>query len=194
MTRKRPPVAKAKRKATSRLVPVLATPTTGPERIEPSLLPLAVPIGSVKLWQANYRQGDIGAVSESLRRFGQQKPVVAQLSSRTVIAGNHVLKAALALKWERLAVVLSDLNDLDATAYAIADNRTGDLATNDDAQLTELLKRMVEDGGKDTLVGTGYDGDDLDRILADLAHDAPEPTRQSVTCPKCGFVWSGEKV
>jgi len=173
-----------------------------PARLDPALEPLAVPIESVTLWESNYRQGDVGAVSESLRRFGQRKPVVVQASSRTVIAGNHVLRAATALGWRRIAAVVADLGDEEATAYAIADNRTSDLAVNDDAQLSALLTRLVADnaGNEAVLVGTGYDADDLEALLKKVARDAApeafgdvdESLETSYQCPMCHYEWSGK--
>jgi len=45
----------------------------------------------------------------------------------------------------------------------LADNRTSDLATYDDEVLVQLLEAAAAD---DDLIGTGYDGDDLDDLLA----------------------------
>jgi ParB-like chromosome segregation protein Spo0J len=40
-----------------------------------------VPIDSIQTHPRNPRGGDIAAIAASLRRFGQQKPVVAQKST-----------------------------------------------------------------------------------------------------------------
>lgn len=58
----------------------LMAPTATPT-IAPQLLGLAVPIGSVTLHPRNPRRGDVAAVTESLRRFGQKKPIVVQAST-----------------------------------------------------------------------------------------------------------------
>ena len=169
-----------------------------PAVIEPSLLPLAVPIGKVQLWAANYHSGDVGALSESLKRWGQKKPIVAQASTRTVVAGNHVLKAAQALGWQRIAVVFADLSDEDAAAYAVADNRTATLGSNDDAMLSQLLVRLVKDGGPQALAGTGYDEDEVNALLERVAKEAADAGGEGIgvedqyRCPKCGHGWSGD--
>lgn len=102
-----------------------------------------VPIGDLKEDPANVRKHgkrNLDAIADSLRRFGQQKPVVALLDG-TVIAGNGTLLAARDLFWDDLAVVrFPDI--AQARAYAIADNRTAELAEWNyaelEAQLTEL--------------------------------------------------------
>jgi hypothetical protein len=79
-------------------------------------------------------------------------------------------------------------------AYLLADNRTTDLASYDDAELANLLKRVSKtDEG---LIGTAFDGDDLDDLLSklntELKLDSTKPidvdswTFQN-KCPKCGF-------
>lgn len=142
---------------------------TRPLRIAPALLPLAVPIESVELNPRNPRQGDLGAITESLRRFGQQKPIVVQKSTRHVVAGNHMLRAALSLGWKEIAANVVDLDAREAQAFMIADNRTADLGSYDEGVLTELLKELAVD---DSLEGTGYDGDDVDEMLAKLGWKA----------------------
>jgi DNA modification methylase len=69
-----------------------------------------------------------------------------------------------------------DVDDATARRIMLADNRTNDLATYDDEVLAELLEAAAAD---DDLLGTGYDGDDLDDLLADFGGfnpiDDPEP-------------------
>ncbi len=165
------------------------TPSAGedPTNIDAALKSLEVPIARLKPWQANYRRGDIGAVSESLRAFGQKKPVVVQRSNMTVVAGNHVLQAALALGWRRLAAVVSEMDDVMAARYAIADNRTSDLAANDEPVLAELLKALVlPDGaltGASGLEGTGYDLEALDELLDGIRRHQASSTIVEVAAP-----------
>jgi len=136
--------------------------------IPEDLEPLARPIDELHAWEGNYRQGDIGAVSLSLDRFGQAKPIVGRHFDKrlTIIAGNHTLEAARQLGWDRLAVVVrDDLTEDEAIAYAIADNRTSDLASNNLDILTDHLKSLAHD--EHLLLATGFDGDDLDLLVGD---------------------------
>jgi hypothetical protein len=129
----------------------------------------AIPIGSVTNHPRNVRQGDIGAISESLKDNGQYRPIVVQSSTGHVLAGNHTLKAAKALGWKEIAATFVDCDDERALRILLADNRTNDLATYDDNALADLLKELAST--EQGLSGTLYDGDDLDRLLQDLAHE-----------------------
>lgn len=136
--------------------------------IAPDLQPLAQPIDTLHLLQGNPRRGDVEAVKRSYDRFGQRKPIVARRDG-TVIAGNHQLLAARSLGWTEIAVVFVDDDDLTASAYALADNRTADLGSYDTEALTELISEVSID--LDLLADTGYTTDDLDDLIAGLSED-----------------------
>lgn len=126
---------------------------------------LLVPIDSISPWPGNPRQGDVGAIVTSLRRFGQLKPVVVQESSHQIAAGNHVWKAGKDLGWTHIAAAPATLSDWEAKAYLLADNRMSDLGTYDDNIMAEMLKEIAKAGD---LEGTGFDGDDVDELLAKI--------------------------
>lgn len=119
------------------------------------------PVDSLILLPDDPRHGDVGAISESFRRFGQQKPIVIDHDG-VILAGNHMYKAAVALGWDEVWVNESDLEGVDKTGYVLADNRTGDLATYDH----DILIRMLKD--QPDLIGTGYEGDDIDELLREF--------------------------
>lgn len=132
-----------------------------------------VPLGEVALLAGNPRQGDIGAVSESMRVNGVYQPIIINRGTHTgrpmeVIAGNHRAQAAQQLGHDTIPAVILDVDDEAATRIALADNRTSDLATYNTDALISMLRSL------DDLAGTGYDGDDLDELLADLTGDEPE--------------------
>lgn len=143
------------------------------------LTPHEVPLKDLTLLAGNPRQGDIGAVSESMRVNGVYQPIIVNRGSKTgrpmeIIAGNHRAKAAEALGHETIPAIILDLTDEEAARIALADNRTSDLADYDTDALVLMLQSLPD------LVGTGYDGNDLDDLLAELdrdtnGHDATEP-------------------
>lgn len=147
-----------------------------------SLKGLVLPLGALVRHPRNARQGDVGAIAASLARFGQQKPIVAQRRDggpHVIVAGNHLYEAARQMGWDGIAVNVSDMTDREASAFLVADNRTQELGSYDEDVLAGLLRDIAEAGD---LAGTGYDGDDVDALLARLAStepivgDAPEET------------------
>ena len=100
-----------------------------------------VAIDSISLDPANVRRHpdrNIQTIVASLKRFGQQKPIVVTKEG-IVIAGNGTLQAARHLGWKQIEIVRTGLTGSDATAYAIADNRTAELAEWDDDALAQTL-------------------------------------------------------
>jgi site-specific DNA-methyltransferase (adenine-specific) len=112
------------------------------------------------------RQGDVGAISESLKLHGQYRPIVVQKSTGHILAGNHTYKAAKALKWKQIAATYVDVTDDQAVRILLMDNRANDLASYDDPALAEILKQLMET--EQRLEGTGFDPDDLEQLLRDI--------------------------
>ncbi len=139
-----------------------------------SAAPLAVewvPLARLFCNPANPRLNDpaVPHVAGSLRRFGWQQPIVAKPSGE-VIAGNTRLKAAKTLGMTEVPVVWFGGTDLEATAYAIADNRTAEFAEWDETALATILQQLR---AEDALDGVGYTGADIDALLAELGQNTP---------------------
>lgn len=167
--------------------------TRTPGHIAPALQSLNVPIDSVVPHPQNPNSGDVGAISLSLEQFAQYAPIVVQRSTGFIVKGNHTYLAARALGWREIAANVMDLDDTQALAVLIGDNRHSELGTRDQDALAVLLTELAE---ADALNGTGYDGDDVDALLAELAGptvgqtdpDAvPEPPAVPITQP--GDYW-----
>jgi len=144
-------------------------PDPAPENIAPELAALVVPIASLTLHPKNPRRGNLEAITASLRRFGQLRPVVVQRSSMWIVAGNHVVRAARALGWQHLAATVVDLDDATASAFLIADNRCSDLGTYDEALLAAILEEQAAAGN---LAGTAYGPDDIAELVARVLAEA----------------------
>lgn len=150
-----------------------------------------VPIDSVKLDPANVRrhgEKNLSAIKSSLSRFGQQKPIVVDADG-IVRAGNGTWTAAKALGWKEITVVRTELKGSEATAYAIADNRTGELAEWDEDALAQTLAALqIED--EELALDTGFDAKEIDALLApdEVTEDeVPEPPADPITKP--GDMW-----
>ena len=125
-------------------------------------------LSSLRAWGRNYNVGDIGAIYLSIQRWGfngalrvwydREKP---DAEPPVVIAGNHTYLALLQMRdedcdppvnveldaqgdWLVECIDVSHLSFVEAEAFAIADNRTADLATYDEEKLAVLLREIAE--------------------------------------------------
>jgi DNA modification methylase len=170
------------------------------------LLGLAAPIDTMVNDPQNANRGDVAAIRKSLSVFGQRKPVVVRRTGADaagrptgiVIAGNHTLMAATELGWDHVAAVFIDDDETTAKAYALADNRTGELSSWDDEQLADTLRELDADdfdmsslGWTDAqlaaLLSEGAD-DDADSEDADEV-DAPDTTPRPDPITQPGDIW-----
>ena len=125
---------------------------------------LIVDIDSVEPHPNNVRQGDIGAISESLKTHGQYRPIVVDRRTNRILAGNHTWKAAKSLGWKQISAgFIETKDDNDALRILLADNKANDLATYDEAELIDLLKQVADTS--EGLLGTLFHGDDLDDLV-----------------------------
>jgi hypothetical protein len=128
-----------------------------------------VPMSDLVLDHKNARLGDVSAVADSLREFGQHRPLVVQRSSGRIIAGNHTYKAAQSLGWAEIVVWWVDDDDVTAVRRGIADNATSDNATWDEDVLADLLREV----GTDV---PGIDKKHANDLFARLAADTAAAT------------------
>jgi len=155
-----------------------------------------VRIDDVRPHPKNVRQGDIGAISESLKAHGQYRAIVVQKSTGHILAGNHTWKAAKSLGWSDISAHYIDCDDDQAIRILLADNRANDLAMYDQQALAELLAELSS--SEQVLLGTGYTSEFLDELNTDLDTTLAEEFKKYDTdietehrCPKCGYEWSG---
>ena len=104
------------------------------------------PIDSLRPDSRNARKHgkkNLDTIKASLAQFGQLRAAVIRFDG-TVLAGNGMLEAARSLDWTELSVTVvpDDWTDEEARAYALADNRTGELAEWDVAVLDEHLVEL----------------------------------------------------
>lgn len=129
---------------------------------------------------------NIEAIKGSLAKFGQQKPLVVGADG-VVIAGNGTLEAAKALGWEEVDVYKSPLKGAEAMAFALADNKTAELAEWDEEILKEHLASLYKDGWD--IEDIGFDASDIDNpnFAPGTEDDQGKLDEKSaITCPHCG--------
>jgi site-specific DNA-methyltransferase (adenine-specific) len=110
----------------------------------------SVLISSLSLDPTNARRHDsknLASIEGSLRLFGQRKPIVVS-GANVVVAGNGTLEAAKSLGWSEIDVVRIpvDWSAEQVKAYALADNRTAELAEWDAKVLADQLIEIDAEG------------------------------------------------
>jgi hypothetical protein len=177
-----------------------------------------VPIDSVQPHPQNPRQGDVGLVAVSIAENGWFGACLVQRKRRgraqtdTMVAGEHRWRGLLFLQqngydrpdgthltYEQLRgivplppegqvpIIPRAWTDEQALKVLLADNRTSDNAAYDDGRLAELLTTLAE---TDALLGTGFDGDDLDQLLRDLDTDVNVPLQDQRTVEERAHVFN----
>ncbi|MEO5351149.1 MAG: ParB N-terminal domain-containing protein, partial [Magnetococcus sp. YQC-3] len=170
-------------------------PVTPQEKhgIIPDLLPLKVAVGSVQEDPKNARSHNDEStkqVAESLRRYGQRKPIVINVNTGYVEAGNGTLRAARKLGWTHIAAVRVQDDHDTATGYAIADNRVAELSEWDSSALKALLDEVdnpldIPGVDEEWLKMLGVAEEDVPSILdVDVI---PDPPKNPVSRP--GDLW-----
>lgn len=115
---------------------------------------------SLKLWEGNPRLNEpaVPEVMRSIKEYGFIVPVVIG-KDMVVKAGNTRLKAARKLGLKRIPVVRAEhLTEEQLLKFALADNRTAEIATWDLKQVTRLFNL------KDIKEIPGFNKKDIDRI------------------------------
>ena len=141
--------------------------------IAADLKPLAEPIAGLHPDPRNARRHSVRnlrAIAAALETFGQQKPIVADADG-VVLAGNGTLEAARSLGWTHLAVVRSALSGARGRAFALADNRSAELAQWDHRVLAEELAGLAQAPNLDATL-SGFNRRDIGQTLAERAGPA----------------------
>lgn len=94
-----------------------------------------------------HNQKNLDAIAKSLQKFGQQKPIVIT-QDNVVVAGNGTLEAARAIGWKGINCVRipADWDEELIKAFALADNRTAELASWDSSILLDQLRELDVSG------------------------------------------------
>lgn len=132
-----------------------------------------------------HSQRNLDAIAASLLKFGQRKPLVVHRG--VVLAGNGTLEAARSLGWTEIEVaeVPDDWDNDTAKAYALADNRTAELAEWDESELAKQLLEL-QDADWD-ITELGFEIPALADIEPVDEDEIPEPPAEPKT--KLGDMW-----
>ena len=154
-----------------------------------------VPVDRLSTHPENARRGNTEVIRESIRTNGFYGACVVQRSTGRILVGNHRYLAAVEEGLAEVPVVWVDKSDEEARRLLLVDNRSTDLASYD---YTVLLRLLDEQKEETSLLGTGWDDEDLVRLLAKIDPEPPEgwatfdedSLLTDHQCPKCGYEWS----
>lgn len=154
-------------------------------------------IETIRPYPANPRNGDTERIVESLAAHDQYRAIVVQASTGLILAGNHTYAALMETGAKQVYAHVLECDDDEAAKIVLVDNRTNDVARYDNGLLLELLNSVSDD-----LSGTGYDKQDVDRLIAEMeaqfdpVDEESQPRldeRASVECPECHAVFVPKK-
>lgn len=121
---------------------------------------------------------NLAAIKASLKRFGQVKPIVIR-KDKVVVAGNGRLKMARELGWKEMAAIVFTGSEKEARAYAIADNRSAELAEWNEKELALQLPTFE---GFDL----GFSQKEVERLMhqVELSEPLGAPKEKIIPVPK----------
>ena len=125
------------------------------QQMEPSAL---------KPWEDNPRINDeaVDAVAKSIKSFGFNVPILCD-QQFTIIAGHTRWKAAKKIGMKSVPVITLELSEAQRNAFAVADNKTGEIADWDYPGLRKILERLK--CKKIDLPSLGYSQNELQALL-----------------------------
>jgi DNA modification methylase len=137
----------------------------------------------------NARQHDdknLKAIQASLKQFGQRKPIVIT-EAGVIVAGNGTVEAAKRLGWTEIAAVEvpGDWTPEQTKAFALADNKTAELAKWDVKVLNAQLLEFVE--SEFDIEALGFELPQVLELQGNEEGELPPPPAEAKT--KLGDIW-----
>ena len=102
-----------------------------------------VRVNKLKTWKDNPRRNDraIKALSDSIRSFGFNVPILCDQGMQ-IVAGHARLKAAVKLGMKSVPVIVVQMTDTERRSFAIAENKTSEIADWDTPKLRGILEEL----------------------------------------------------
>ena len=150
----------------------------------------------------NVKDHDIGAIHESMNRFGFTSPLLLNESSGKLVAGHGRIEALKQKKQfseeppinikvdddgDWLVPVIRGVSfktEEEAQAYLLADNRLVELGGWNTSELIEELEKLAEES---SLQGTGFDDSDIQAMYEDLEKQVGEGSDKGLPVGKPSY-------
>lgn len=131
-------------------------------------------LADIKPYDRNPRiipQAAVDAVARSIQAFGFRQPIVVD-GNGVILAGHTRYKAAQQLGMTEVPVVWqTDITDIQARGYRIADNKVAEISAWDRDALDAEVRELAGLGGGLDLSTVGLADWELERILHDGSND-----------------------
>lgn len=140
-------------------------------------------------------QKQIELLADIIERTGWRQPITISNQSGYIVKGHGRLAAAKLKGWCNVPVDYQDYSNMDEEyADLIADNRLAELSEIQEDMIAEIIQGFED---QDILSLTGYDGEEIENILASLEEEPEEEEEQEeekkipdTTLTKAGDTWN----
>ena len=139
-------------------------------------------------WERNPRVNDhaVDAVARSIEAFGFNVPILSD-QYMTIVAGHTRWKAAQKLGLEKVPVIVVEMTEQQRKAFAVADNKTSEIADWDLPKLRNVLEELRNE---DIDLGSlGFTDTDLRRLFFGPDEDDVPIIEDEETVTKIGDLW-----
>lgn len=125
-----------------------------------------IEVSKLRPWEDNPRRNDhaVEAVAESIRSFGFNVPILCD-KNLLIVAGHTRWKAAQKLGMLNVPVIIVEIDDAKRRAFAIADNKTAEIAEWDFPKLKEVLDKLRSEDIE--IKSLGFSDEEIRRFLLD---------------------------
>lgn len=136
-------------------------------------------------------QKNLEVIQGSLEKFGQRKPIVIDHLGN-IVAGNGTVEAALLLGWTEIDAVTvpKEWDKETIMAFALADNRTAELAEWNPIRLAEQLMQLEAVEFNIQAIGFEQVKEYQEKVLDEFPTFSDE-IDTTYKCPKCFYEWNG---
>lgn len=169
-----------------------------------------LPLSTLRKHPKNYRVGDIDGIIKSIIRFGFNGDL--RVREGLIIAGNQSFTALARMKdegkpapnriqvedneWLIHCIDLSHLSETDALAYLVADNKTQESGTIEDAALLSILQE-VKALDRSAFEATGFDDKGINFLIAsqrrrEVREETADPKQLQERSAELGRKWKTE--
>lgn len=149
-----------------------------------------ISVNLIKPYKGNtkkHNKAQIDNVAESIKQFGFVQPIVVDKNNVIVIGHCRALAAKKLGMEEVPCVCVDDLTDEQVKALRLVDNKSNESAWDMDLLAEELPDVDLSAFEFDFCV-TEIEAIDLDEEREAKAHE-----KQTIHCPKCGFIFEAKE-